>query len=144
MIEYNTPVSGGTSLTFPLLQTTVSVGNSALKSLHTSPYQILPAGFNYVVINAYLDYRNNLLDPSINLFIGYELLLGAQIASAFCDFDTSGMGANDGNIGLGPKSHNYWMSNSNNTQPLVLWQQIDDALANYNQFDLTITYLQFN
>jgi len=142
-MNYTQKASTGNSLTFPLLQTTVQIGNGELKNLLTSPYEILPAGYNYVVINAYLDYRNNNLNSGSNLFIGYEALLGVQIASAFCDFDTTYIGTNNGNIGLGTKSRNFYISNSNNTQPLVLWQQIDDASANYDRFDLTITYLRF-
>jgi len=142
-MNYTPASSGGTSLLYPLEQVTLNISNIRLQKLNTSPWQLLPAGFNYTVVNAYLAYDNINCNSGLNLFIGYESLLGATTASCFCDFDTSFMIVNSGNIGLGTRIRNFHNATSTNVEPLVIWQQSDDTTANYNLFQLTITYLKF-
>lgn len=142
MINYTPPTNTG-SLLYPLEQITLSISNIRLQKLNTSPWQLLPAGFNYTVINAYLNYDNINCNSGQNLFIGYESLLGASLSSNFCDFDTTFMIATSGNIGLDTRVRNFYSSTSTNFEPLVIYQQADDPTAIYNTFELTITYLKF-
>ena len=142
-MNYTPAVSGGTSLTYPLEQVTLSISNPRLQKLNTSPWPLLPQGFNYTVVNAYLDYDNINCNSGQNLYIGYESLLGAQLASNFCDFDTTFMISTSGNIGLDTRVRNFFNATSTNFEPLVLYQQTDDTTAIYNKFELTITYLKF-
>ena len=142
MINY-TPSTNTGSLLYPLEQITLSISNIRLKVLNSSPWELLPLGFNYNVTNAYLNYDAVNFNTGINLFIGYESFLGANVFSSFCDFDTSAMSIGNGNIGLGTRVRNFSYANSTNSEPLVLWQQSDDGTANYNTFELTITYLKF-
>jgi hypothetical protein len=140
MINYNTPSAG---LKYPLEQITVSVSGLDLKKLNTSPLQILPLGFNYDVINVYLNYDCFSCNTSVDLFIGYESLLAADLLSSFCSFDTIWLNSNFGTIGLGTRVINHLPSGTLNTQPLVIWQQSDDSGADYSIFELTVTYIKF-
>jgi hypothetical protein len=143
-MNYTRPPAAPAGLTYPIEQITVNPTNLQLQKLNTSPFQILPSGFNYTVINANLKYDNINLNTGINLFIGYESLLGTAISSAFCDFDTAFMGLIAGNIGLDTKVRNQLIyATSTDFEPLVLWQQGDDSTATYNVFTLTITYIKF-
>jgi hypothetical protein len=141
-MNYTRPATSG-SLLYPIEQVTLSISNIRLQKLNTSPWTLLPQGFNYIVVNAYLDYDNINCDVAHNLFIGYESLLGATISSRFCDFDTTLILSQIGNIGIGTLPRNYWIANSTNSEPLIIWQPIDDTLATYNKFELTITYIKF-
>jgi hypothetical protein len=141
MINYTTAPA---SLKYPLEQITYSISNIDLGKLNSSPFEILPTGFNYNVVNAYLSYENSTLDPTQNLYIGYESLLGGVLTSCFCQFDTIYMNGNIGNIGLGTRIQNLGTpSNSANYEPLVLWQQADNTGATYTLFNLTVTYIKF-
>jgi hypothetical protein len=142
-MNYTRPATGSTSLTYPLEQVTLTISNIRLQKLNTSPWQLLPLGFNYTVVNANLNYDNINCNTGINLYIGYESLLAANVNSNFCDFDTALIAANFGNIGLGTRVRNFWTATSTNFEPLVIWQQADDTTATYNNFELTITYLKF-
>lgn len=143
-MNYTTASIGGNSLTYAIKQISHNVDNAILKSLNTSPFQILGAGYNYTVINAILDYDCNANSATSNFFIGYESLLGATISSAFCDFDSTLIIPTTRDVlGIGTKSRNFWTATSNNVEPLVLWQSIDDSTANYVKFQLTITYIEY-
>jgi hypothetical protein len=141
MINYNIPSA---SLKYPLEQITVNITTVDLIKLHTSPFEILPSGYNYNVVNAYLVYDNFQCNGGLNLYIGYESLLNVALTSSFCVFDTINMNGINGNIGIGTRIQNLnTPSNSVNSQPLVLYQTVDDNTAQYFTFELTITYIKF-
>lgn len=143
MIEYLAPTAGNNSLPYPIGQVTIQLTTEDLQNLNTKPYTILVQGSFNNVINASLLYSCTTCNTGINLFIGYEPLLGVASLSSFCDFDTAYISGNQGMISLGTRVRNFWINNSLDSSPLVLWQQADDASAIYSDFRLTITYLQF-
>jgi hypothetical protein len=144
MIEYNAPVSGGTSLAFPLKQVTVNISNSELKSLHTSPYQILPSGISICVINAILDYKNTNLNTGQEMWIGYENLLNGNLISNQIRFGTTFMAGSTGIMSVGANDTMLYYASTENYQSLVLWQQIDDSVSNFDYFILTVTYIEYS
>tara|TARA_R110000868_G_scaffold345241_2_gene606353 strand:+ start:70 stop:498 length:429 start_codon:yes stop_codon:yes gene_type:complete len=141
MIEYIAPSSGGSALTYPIEQITVNLTNAELKTLNTSPFEILPQGFYYNGINVTLKYNNNLLNPGILLFIGYESLISSS--GWMFVFDTSVFNNQFGVYSISAYSNNQARANTLNNEPLVVYQASNDNLANYTLFELTVTYLKF-
>jgi hypothetical protein len=141
MINYLTPSAGGNSLTYPIEQITVNVANAELKTLNSSPFQILPIGFYYNGINATLKYNNVSLNPFTLLFIGYEPLIAG--GGWMFVFDPSGFNGNDGVYSLSAYYSNNGSANTLNSSPLVIYQTSNDGSANYIDFELTVTYLKF-
>lgn len=141
MINYLTP--SGNNLTYPLKQVTVNIDKADLKTLNTSPYQLVPLG-NYIsVVNVTLKYDNVVLNTAFSLFVGFEAILTSAVPDSYCLFQPGNMSGNRGVISLGTVDFNNNLENNLNSQPLVLWQTNDDAIANYNSFQITVTYLEF-
>lgn len=142
-MNYTTAPTGAAALTYPLKQVTVNIPSIDVGKLHSVPYQLLPSGFNYQVINTTLSYSCRLVDILQNYFIGYETLLNINTGSAFNEIDTTLFIGTTSYIGLDSKNKNLYLGTSVHSQPLVIWQQADNAGADYVYFIITITYLQF-
>lgn len=141
MINYLIPSSGGGALTYPIEQITVNLTNADLIKLNTSPFEILPQGFYYNVINYTLKY-NCITAGTLTMFIGYESLLGINNNQNQGILEPLSFGLS------GVFSSNYFCvtaipQNSKNSEPLVLYSDLDDALNNFTLFELTVTYLKF-
>jgi hypothetical protein len=137
-------IKKGPGLRWPIQQKTLVLGGSTdLRTLNAGPYQLLPAGYHYNVLNVNLFYDLVNCATTDNLYIGYQTLLTGNVLSSFCDFVTANLGLGPGVIGLGTRVQNFSYANMDYNEPLVLWQNINDTTASYNYFILTITYIQF-
>jgi len=143
MIEYNPPVTGGSSLGFPLEQITITITPADLKTLHSSPVQLFSSGFNYCVIHTLLDYKCNNVNSGQEIWIGYEALLNGSINANQIRISTTVMATYTGKMSIAANNAVIWYANTTNNQPLILWQQINDAISSFDYFILTLTYIKF-
>jgi hypothetical protein len=147
MIEYLAPSGGGSTLTYKIKQVSHNLTTANLKALNTKPFELIPASTSYYVpLQVSIYFRSNSVNTGQNYFIGYEPLLGASLTSYFCFFDTSFF-ATTGNfqfMGAGIVYRNTWTDNAINNSPLVLWQQTDDGSADFSNFQIIVTYIEYN
>jgi hypothetical protein len=146
MIEYLAPSAGGSTLTYQIKQVSHNLTTANLKALNTTPFELIPASTSYYVpLQVSIYFRSNSVNTGQNYFIGYEPLLGASLSSYFCFFDTAYF--TTGNfqfMGAGIVNKNTWTDNAINNSPLVLWQQTDDSSADFDSFQIIVTYLDYS
>jgi hypothetical protein len=147
MIEYSVPASGGTTLTYPILQNTVDLSTADFTKLNSSPLIILPNLGNYICpLNITLQYNctNSGAIPLGIFFIGFESLLINNSLSAFLVYDIFSVPIPNGILTFGGRL-DYpptYSTNTDTNQPLVVWSNIDDTNFTFSKFIVTITYLR--
>lgn len=143
-MNYTPAASGGSALTYPIQQINIDLSSSDFTKLNTTPLQVLPisSGQFYIPLNITLTYDNTVINSGQNFYLGFESLLNLNLSTAFTRFETAYIA---GNRGVQSYQLNYLLFGIENTidsQPLVIWQQTDDASAAFTKFILTLTYLQ--
>lgn len=137
MIEYKAPSGGGLN---NLFYTEVDLLGSDFTKLASQPVTIIPAvaGKKIVPFNVTVDYE--ILVGNIGpLLIGFEAMLAIQI-------ETCAWGI-QANLALGDKglySQSFVFAASAlqniNTQPLVLWQSVDNPGLSFSKFKVAVLY----
>jgi hypothetical protein len=145
MIEYNNPSASSNTLTYQIKQLEYNLNNGDLTKLHSSPFILIPGTTSYYTpLQVAIKFNCTNVNTGINYFIGYESLLGVNINSYYCTFDTAYFGGSSTQfMSLGIKYQNYWINTSKTNEPLVLWEQIDDNLANFTNFQIIVTYIDY-
>lgn len=140
MIEYLAP-SGG-SLTYPIRQITLDLSLADFTKLNSSPIELITGGLGEYncPIQIVIDYSANAL-PNDTIFIGYETLLGSNIATAYCTIGTFPMSLKSGVFNLTTRFYNNTNADTID-ESLVLWQQ-NDVNNSFKQFIIYITYITF-
>tara|TARA_R110000868_G_scaffold126421_1_gene333480 strand:+ start:468 stop:905 length:438 start_codon:yes stop_codon:yes gene_type:complete len=141
-MNYNRPAAGGTSLTYPIEQTTIDLSNKDFTKLNTSPITILPSSTELICpINITVQYDN--IDGSSFILIGFESLLGPSLNQAWLSIISGSIinGAT-GVQTLGIQAVANYFANTKTNEPLVLWSDSDDIFLTFTKFIVTITYLK--
>jgi len=135
--------AASSALIYPIEQITITIAPADLKTLNSSPVMLFPLGFNYCVIHTLLDYKCDNVNSGQEIWIGYETLLNGNISANQIRISTTTMATHIGKMSIAANNAVIWYANTINYQPLVLWQQTNDVVAQFDYFILTLTYLKF-
>lgn len=137
MIEYLAPSGGGLN---NLFYKEVDLIGSDFTKLASQPVTIIPAiaGKKIVPFNVTVDYE--VLVGNIGpILIGFEAMLAIQIETCAWGIQA---GLSTGDKGIYSQSFVFAASalQNINSQPLILWQAIDNPGLSFNRFKVAILY----
>lgn len=135
-----TLAGGGSSLTYPILQTTIDLSGANFTKLNTAPITLIATdNTNYIcVVNQFCQYKNANMDLISFILVGFEPILSSAPNS--CSLSLYGANIQGTEGMLNYINLTYGAPNSLHNSPLVLWSAADDASASFPEFYLTINY----
>ena len=142
-MNYTKAPTAAPGLTYPIEQITTTISTPSLKTLNSGPVMLFNLGFNYCIIHTLLDYKCNNVNSGQEMWIGYETLLNGNLSANQIRISTTTMAPYAGKMSIAANNAVIWYANTINYQPLVLWQQLDDAISDFDYFTLTLTYIKF-